>query len=451
MTLVPPKNSNYAATVVSVKEGSLIPLPNCENVQHCLILGSLVIVSTDTRVDDVGLFFPVECALSEEFLSNNNLYRSKVSQDYPSKGNVDPSKSGFFEQHGRVKCMRFRGHKSEGFFIPMNSLLYILGDLQQGQALTLKEGDTFDTLGDHEICRKYVPKGNRGQSNTQTKGRQPSLEDSIKEGQFRFHSDTTNLRRNIHKLNPDDYISVTDKFHGTSVVSGRLAVKRNLNWFEKLLKRFGVQILEDTYGLVYSSRRVIKGVNGVAKGGSNHYYTSDIWGAVAKELDEKIPDGFTLYGEIVGYTSDGSPIQGGYHYGCAVGQHKYLVYRITTTNASGRVIELSWLQLLEFAKKYGIEPVPTLYYGKARDLFPELDTEHHWHDAFLASLEKKFVYDQDCPYNDRGTPAEGVVLRIDRLEEAESFKLKCFRFLEQESKSLDKGTLDIETQEAEVV
>lgn len=73
----------------------------------------------------------------------------------------------------------------------------------------------------------------------------------------------------------------------------------------------------------------------------------------------------------------------------------------------------------------------------------------NWNDRFLKKLESVYVRDQDCPYNEKGTPTEGIVVRVDGLHEAEAFKLKSFRFLEQESKALDKGELDTETAEAE--
>ena len=71
-----------------------------------------------------------------------------------------------------------------------------------------------------------------------------------------------------------------------------------------------------------------------------------------------------------------------------------------------------------------------------------------WQNWFLHTLEKNFVTDGDCPYNKGKIPAEGIVLRVDRLSECESFKLKNFRFLEHESKLLDKGEMDLETAES---
>lgn len=428
--LTPPKNPNYAATIVALKD--FVELPNCDNVKGALIFGNHIIVSKECYVGQLGVFFPVECALSTDFLSNNNLYRK------PEYGNVDPTEKGFFGQQGRVKAMKFRGHKSEGFWIPVQALNYL-------PATSFSAGDVFDMVGDHEICRKYVPRGQGGKQ-TQFQQRQAKLEDSIVDGQFRLHFNTENLRRNAHKINPYDMISISEKWHGTSVVIGKVLVKRALPWYEKALKRLGVQIMDSVYGTTYSSRRVIKAVNGVQKN-SRHFYSDDIWGVVAKEVEDKIPAGFTLYGEIVGYTPDGTPIQGGYVYGCLPNQHKFVVYRVTSTNAEGKVLELPWEHLIEFCQKSGLEYVPSLYYGRAGDLF-DFDTEHHWNEEFLKRLEERYVYDQDCERNS-GLPAEGVVVRIDRLNECESYKLKNFRFLEAESKQLDKGEVDTETAQSE--
>jgi hypothetical protein len=245
------------------------------------------------------------------------------------------------------------------------------------------------------------------------------------------------------------------------VVVAKVLVKRPLSLVERLLKRLGVSVKENEYGLTYSSRRVIKAVNGVEKNGTvNHYYTEDIWGVVAKEVADKIPNGFSLYGEIVGFTPSGEAIQSGYHYGCEKGQHKFLVYRVTLTTIDGLTVELSWPQLKEFCTKYGLEHVTELYYGLAVDvhfndgsrLDDERDTlfgdefNEKFQADFLEMLESELVSDMDCFFNP-GEPAEGIVLRIDRLNEAESYKLKNFRFLEKESKDLDKGVLDTETAE----
>jgi hypothetical protein len=347
--------------------------------------------------------------------------------------------------------MKFRGHKSEGFYIPLSSLWYT-GILKEQKSPIFPEvGDVFDQIGDHEICRKYVPAHNPAKLSTnQAKGTRVRLEDSIVDNQFRLHADTANLRRNSTVIQPDDLISISDKWHGTSVVLSNLLVKRELNLLERILRKIGVKVQETEYGLVYSSRKVIKSVNGASKA-NKHYYSSDIWGAVAKEVQDKIPAGFSLYGEIVGNTADGSAIQRGYHYGCLPTEHQLLVYRVTMTNADGLAIELSWTQLLEFCEKYALHSVHSLFYGHAQEWLSIGDQEEisDWQQRLLTELEKAYVRDQMCEHNLYEVPAEGIVVRVDRLMGAEAFKLKSFLFLKKESDSLDAGILDVETVESE--
>ena len=154
-------------------------------------------------------------------------------------------------------------------------------------------------------------------------------------------------------------------------------VNRDLKWHEKLAQWFGVEVNDKKYGIVWSSRRVIKGVDSEPKDYAVHYYGSDIWGEVAKEVGPLLPAGFTVYAEIVGYTSDGDMIQKGYHYGCRPGTHETYVYRVTFTNVDGHVFELPWMQVKAFCDKYGFKFVPELYYGRACDLHKWEQGQYH--------------------------------------------------------------------------
>lgn len=446
MTFQEPKNKNYCAVVVALK--NFVDLPNCDNVKAALIFGNSVIVGKDQQVGDLGLFFPVETALSPEFLANNNLYR-KVEW-----GNVNPdARPGFFEQHGRVKAMKFRGHKSEGFWIPLESLLYL--PYWRNEELVrldfLPEGTEFDAIGEHEICHKYIPRRNPGRAWV-GQGKQPRTEDRLVDGQFRFHIDTEQLRRNMHKLEPWTIISISDKWHGTSAIVSNVLVQRKLPWYERVLRKLGVRVQESEYGLVWASRRVVKGVGGEAKVNTAHYYDTDIWGVVAREIGDLVPKGYTVYGEIVGYTPDGAMIQKGYHYGCEVGAHRFVVYRITYTNPDGQVVEFGWKQMQEWCAKYGLEMVKEVFYGCAEELYTKMTYEigtgvediERWQEGFLQHLIN-LVEDRLCPHNNCEVPAEGVVVRIEHLDQCEAYKLKSFAFLKRESDALDKGELDLET------
>ena len=467
LNLAPPKNPNYCATVVELKH--FVPLSGCDNVQAALIFGNQVIVGKDAKPGDIGLYFPVETALSGEFLAANDLYCK------PEYGNRNPEKKGFFEKHGRVKCVKFRGHRSEGFFIPLTALNMLarytkspdeieISDIVfasvTGRYGLLAPGAEFDELAGHEICRKYVPARNPGRlaSNAAPRAKRA---DVILPGQFAYHIDTAKLDRNIHKLQPSDIISITEKWHGTSAIFAHVLVERPLKWYERCLAALGIRIEKTCYDYVWASRRVIKGVGGQARESVVHYYKSDIWGEVHKEVKDSIPKGYTLYGEIVGFTQDGAAIQDGYHYGCnpslanPLGKHRFLVYRVTYTNPEGVVLNLSWPQIREFCAARGLETVKEVYYGYADDLLAaHRDPEYFpgspemWQQDFLYNLKDNFVEDKMCPHNP-GMPAEGVVLRIERGTEFEAYKCKSFAFLQLESKQLDKGAVDLETVESE--
>jgi len=46
--------------------------------------------------------------------------------------------------------------------------------------------------------------------------------------------------------------------HNTSFVVSKVLCKKMLKWHERILKRFGVNIVDTQYDTVYSSRKVIK-------------------------------------------------------------------------------------------------------------------------------------------------------------------------------------------------
>jgi len=217
-----------------------------------------------------------------------------------------------------------------------------------------------------------------------------------------------------------------------------------LSFMERMLKRLGFSILETEYDYVYASRKVIKNKDMVDKE-HNSFYDSDIWGTAKDELKEMIPKGYTFYSEIVGYLPSGSPIQGGYDYGCNVGEHSVYVYRITVTNEDGVVHDLSTSEIRELSERLGFSYVHHFYSGKAKNLFPELDLENHWHEEFLKKLEETYC-EKNCFMCKNVAPEEGIVLRRESGVQFEAYKLKSWRFMEKETEMLDKGESDIESE-----
>ncbi len=434
-------NPNYLSQIVRLD--NIVPHPNADRLQIAVIQGNSVIVSLDAKEGDVYVYFPLECAINKEFLSWGNSFSDKIL-------NANKEAVGFFGKHGRVRAVKLRSVPSMGYALPFDKFCNWLEE-KTGKSVEFKDdliGKEFDSYGDILVCEKYVnpvalKKQNKEKKNQNKVVREPKVVDS----QFRFHYDTVQLKKSIHNISPNDYIAITRKLHGTSWVAARLLCNKRLTWQEKLLKKFGVKIVDTEYDLLWASRRVLK--NGYLEvGNKDHFYSYDLWEDIAKSVEYAIQDSITLYGECVGFTKNGGYIQNGYDYGCPVGQFKTYIYRITTTNQSGQVYEFSHNQVKDYCEKFGLTMVPELYYGKAKDLYPDLSVKEHWHENFLQRLIDDYL-EKDCDLcKSQKVPDEGICLRKD-IFDSEIYKLKSFKFLEWETKQLDdENFVDIESQDA---
>jgi hypothetical protein len=422
-------NKNYLAKIVSL--ANLRKHSNADKLQVASVDFQNVIVGLEQKEGDICVFFPVECQIYVGFLAFLNAFRDKEL-------NTDKEKSGFFEKNCRVRAVKLRGEKSMGFIIPLSNLLSFLG-LSERDIFQFSVGTEFNMINDVEFVRKYeVYKPEPRTKNGKIEKRISRLVD----GQFHFHIETENFRKNAYAIKPEDHISVTYKVHGTSAIFSRVLTKRKLNLFENLLSRLKINILNTEYDLLYSSRKVVK--NEYETKEKSGFYSSDIWGQVKEEIKDLIPEGYTIYGEIIGYTKEGGFIQQGYDYGCQQGEHKLRVYRITSTNHAGQVLELSTEQIREFCQRVGLTPVHLFYDGKAADLYQHLDQNFHWNEEFIKQLEKDYN-DKDCFMCKNSVPEEGIVIRKESLFSFDAYKLKSFRFMEWESSQLDNGVIDTES------
>ena len=433
-----PENENYCATIVKIQ--NIVQFENCDNIQGTTIFGNQIIISKNTNIGDIGALFTEESQLSETFLKENNLYRE------PEK-NRNTKEKGYFEKNGRIKTMKFRGHQSSGLFVPLTFFSFTGFDINQFEV-----GDSFDEIKGLKICNKYFVPVKQKPLPGSKKQRKRIKESKVIENQFRFHKDTLQLGKNLHMFSYDDYISVTYKMHGTSAVISKILCKKKLNWFYKLLKKLKIDIVDKKYDNLYSSRKVIKNddmsyENFIKKQGKLGYYNYDIWGAVNNELKDYLIDGITIYAEIVGFLPDGSYIQktgAGYDYGYSQGTHGIYIYRITFTNPSGDVFEFSHNQMKEWCDERGLKTVPLLYYGKVKNFI----IEHNGYDKddlLQNNLLKRAMcfLEKDCYICKNKVPAEGIVIRKE-TNNFEAYKLKSFRFKEQETKQFDKGESNIE-------
>ena len=434
-------SKNYACSVVEIK--NLFPIEGADNVLRTVVNGNNVVVPKTTEVGSRMLYFVSGTKLSAEYCRVNNLYDKE-------ENNLDTTKRGFVSfKSRRIKCLRLRGVISDGMLMPLSSLLPFL---EQSLINYLKVGDEFTDIElngrVYNICEKYiVPIRNSGENNK--KGKQSVKISRLVDSQFYLHGDTSNLRKNMDKINPNDIIGIHYKKHGTSFVVGNVQVKRFLSWFEKLVKRFGVKVDEVKYDIVYASRRVIKNQYLNPTKGEG-FYGEDIWGVVAKEIEHLIPKNWTLYGEILGYTESGSAIQGKYDYGCKVGEHKVYIYKISVVNTDGNVIFLTDRQIEEYCEKVGLLYKDTfIYYGTIRNYMDMYFIEgDNWREEVLKTLEKNYN-EKDCYMCTTKVPEEGIIVRVEKLEQYEAYKLKSKRFLLMESEEQEKEVSNIEDNQDE--
>lgn len=479
---------NYVSRVIQVTEEDFSPHPHPEvtRLKRCRIGGDTiynVLVSIDSTPGKY-VFFPASTQINPEFLRFANLYRKPEMNANPE------AKPGLFEDNGRVKAVRLKGTLdkvdaegniekinlagavSDGFLIELSIVLnFILATFNiEVSENDIESGTWFDTI-EHNgksfwLSKKFIPKiytrNETGGNQSRFNRRQRNLKrfNRVIPEQFKFHYDTTIVHKCPFVVQPSDYIHISGKIHGTSAIFAYVLCKQELNWKQKIAKFLTGETF-NKYDYLYSSRTVIKNQYITKETGKTDnvyhtgFYKCDVWGEAFKIVKPELDKGMTVYAEIAGYLPTGSFIQKGYDYGCVPmksgeeythGKHfKILVYRVTVTNVDGVIHEFSPREVQLWCKQHNLTAVPEYYYGKAKDLYPELDVTNHWHENFWETManDKNFYMEMDSPDCKIKVPHEGVVIKIDDMI-PRAFKLKSYRFLNKEGEELDAGITNIE-------
>lgn len=450
---------NYLATVIECPE--LKPHPNADKLELATVFGGDVIVAKGSyQKGEKLVYFPVESCISEKFLSWANLLDK-------AELNADGKTKGFFSsKNGRVKAVKLREIPSQGFLFKVSKL----SEYYNISESFFKAGESFNTVKDDLLVKKYVATVRKVGVQNESKKRIPKwVEKTIRlfplpirkplynginyfydknkkgigslivDGHWHFHYKTEGAGRNIFKINPDDSIVVSSKWHGTSAVYGNILCRKPFNIFRYIGQKIGFNIVETEHKLVYSSRSVLKNRR-------DGKFTDDVWGVVASRLDGKIPKNFTIYGEIVGYSSANKMVQKNYDYGVKQGECDFFVYRMTENTPNG-VRECSWNEIETFCMVGGLKHVPVYYKGLAKDMFDipyTSDLEPTvWREEFLTSLKAKYL-DKTCEFCTTGAVNEGVVLRNETDPNKNALKYKSPKFLIGESADRDKGETNME-------
>jgi len=421
------------AFIASITEVTPILIKGVEadNIQLATVLGEGVVVSKAWSVGTVGVFFPPDTQLSEDYCWYNNLFRDKAN-------NNDTSKAGFFEPSRRVRCQPFCGAKSEGFFAGLESLNYTGINIKED----LKEGDSFDVINGHSICKKYLnEKTIKALKNKQNNGKKVK---KVSTPLFSTHTDTDNFNYYAGNIKEGMLLSFHAKLHGTSFrVTHTKVVENPTGWKGSINSFFsGKDIFKkkEHWEYVAGSRRVTL-FQDKHKEKEGYHGSEAFRFEVLDTFKGHLDKGMTVYGEICGYVN-GKPIMGThgtkalkdkaftkkygdsitYTYGCKETEYRFHVYRVSNTTEEGNEYDLTDAQVMKWCEVHGFLPphevYPPMIYDGNLDKLKELVTE---------ITERPEVLCED--YIDPTHISEGIIIRCDRGDiKPKFFKSKSYPF-----------------------
>lgn len=476
----------YCCTVVRI--GEIEPIEGSDFLGKTMINGFSTVVRKDAvKEGSIMIYSANETELNEKFLAVNNQYeyglcelnsnaeevirRKKLIEQLRSEDKFEEANElevankqcvGFFNKYGRVKMIRLRGCPSFGYIFGIDALINYCPDVANINFEELIDQD-FDTVNGELFVKAYMPRikaYERKQSNSKDRRRNKRIKkfDRMIPGQFSFHYDTQQLNRCMHKIQPDDIVTISLKLHGTSFIISNCKVlcpkysglySKIFNYLPKWLK-----FTKQTNDVVYSSRNIIQNSH-INTATPPSYYASNIYEEYYEHLKNYIPEGYSLYGEIIGYmTGSDKMVQKNYDYGCQVGKNKLMIYRIVSEEC-GSKYEWNVSEVRQWTDKLIntypelkdiIHPIDIMYHGTLKELYPDIDIHTHWHERVLEALKndvEHFGMEKNEPLCKNKVPREGIVLRIDNDITKEAFKLKCVNYLQKESNNIDT-TVDIE-------
>ena len=423
--------------------------PNADRLVLADCFINTVCVAKDKYTEgQLGIYFPTDGQLSMEFCEQNGLLAVYENGVNVSGGYMDPAKRN-------VKAIKLRGEKSDGLFLPLESLAYTGIDIS-----TLKMGDQITVLNGKEICSKYIPKVKASKTPAATQKKVVKAKYQTTPTFFE-HKDTEQLAYNLDAFKPGDEIEITLKMHGTSQRTGYHKVhcgyKRSL--LDKILRRPGTPIYD--WGQANGTRRtVLKDFEG------GFYGSNEFREPHAKMFEGKLQKGETVYYEVVGFTHTGAPIMATcsnkklndkefikqygeetvFSYGCAPGllgglvkdkevvdnetivypQSDIYVYRMTMTNEDGDTVEYTPDFMRYRCELMGVKCVPVLWSGRIPQNPGSKDDPTISAGEWIKNVAERY-FDGPDPIG-KTHVREGVVVRILNRPTFAAYKHKNFSF-----------------------
>ncbi len=303
-----------ALTVEVVQVDQVTPHPNADRLEIATVKGwQCVVGKGEFQAGDKGFYFPIDSVLPQ------------AVRDYLfADTKVTPPT--------RIKTMAIRGAVSQGLLVsrcldPKDAYKWehVASLWEVGEDFTEAFGVTK-----YEPPRQDLPTGMR------------TAPARVAHPDFPRFTDVENWRNYPTLFQPDDWVLVTEKIHGTNFRCGWVPYDANTLW-KRLMKFFRLTPL---YEFVFGSRNVQLDEAGVRT----------VYHEIVEKYDlrNRLVDGEVLYGEIYG---DG--IQKGYSYGCAPGER-----RLAAVDMTRQGEWLHGLELRSTLERREIPMVPVLYWGQ---------------------------------------------------------------------------------------
>lgn len=421
--------STHVGYVVEVQK--LRPHTNADKMQIATFFGNDTCIDLNTKIGDIGIYFPTDLQLSVEFAEYNNLLRKKDAEGNSIGGYMDPNKRN-------VTSIRLRGEKSDGLFLPITCLDYCFED---GAAAHLKIGDTIDVVNGHDICIKYIPRRNPARMGNINEGNKTRKKKVAVAPLFTEHADTEQLAYNLAAFKSGDLVEITLKMHGTSQRTAYLPVFKGYkrSFMDKIMRREGTPIYD--WGYVSGTRRVVLDDYEGGFYGSNAFRERH-----SKVFEGKLHKGEEVYYEVVGYTDTGAPIMGDcankklndkafikqygeitrFSYGCDSPFSELYVYRMTMTNENGDVVEYTPDYMRYRCEQMGVKTVPVMWIGFIPENPASAEDDTISAGEWIRNVAERF-YDGPDPIG-KTHVREGVVCRIINRPKFAAYKHKNFAF-----------------------
>ena len=421
--------STHVGYVVEVQK--LRPHTNADKMQIATFFGNDTCIDLNTKIGDIGIYFPTDLQLSVEFAEYNNLLRKKDAEGNSIGGYMDPDKRN-------VTSIRLRGEKSDGLFLPITCLDYCFED---GAAAHLKIGDTIDVVNGHDICIKYIPRRNPARMGNINEGNKTRKKKVAVAPLFTEHADTEQLAYNLAAFKSGDLVEITLKMHGTSQRTAYLPVFKGYkrSFMDKIMRREGTPIYD--WGYVSGTRRVVLDDYEGGFYGSNAFRERH-----SKVFEGKLHKGEEVYYEVVGYTDTGAPIMGDcankklndkafikqygeitrFSYGCDSPFSELYVYRMTMTNEDGDVVEYTPDYMRYRCEQMGVKTVPVMWIGFIPENPASAEDDTISAGEWIRNVAERF-YDGSDPIG-KTHVREGVVCRIINRPKFAAYKHKNFAF-----------------------